>query len=209
MLDIKRSKDIRLKTMKGNTKRLVILAGANGVGKTTLANELLKEFKLKLLNADEIAKSISPGQTDLTKVRIKAGKLLLSQLNSLINQNKSFALESTLSGKYLVKVINGMKSKLYKISIIYLFVDNPDVAIDRIKIRVKKGGHSIPNEDVIRRFGRSKKNFWNIYRKIVNEWTIFYNGAGKLLPVASGKDKYCEVVEEEYFGIFMGDIENE
>ena len=113
-----------------------------------------------------------------------------------------------MAGKYLIKIMDDLKRRRYKISIIYLFVDNTNVAIDRIKIRVKKGGHSIPDEDVIRRFGRSKRNFWNIYREIASEWTMFYNGGGKALPVASGKGKYCEVTDEEYFDIFMEGMKN-
>ena len=82
-------------------KNFFILAGANGVGKTSLSVEILKEYtNSKFLNADEIAKSINPD--DIASVRIFAGKKLLNNLDLLMSKKETIILESTVSGKSLI-----------------------------------------------------------------------------------------------------------
>ena len=135
------------------SKSLFIIAGANGSGKTTLAKELLKEYSLDFINADEIARAINPD--DLHSVRIQAGKEVFKKLNEMLSQDKSFALETTLSGNFLVKVLKQAKIQGYNTALVYSFVDNPDICIERIKVRVRTGGHHVPDEDVIRRYYRS------------------------------------------------------
>jgi predicted ABC-type ATPase len=178
-------------------KRLIIIAGANGTGKTTLANEFLKKYKIYFLNADEIAKRSGKIQSP-----IKAGKIFLHKLTELIKKRKSAAVESTLAGQYLVKTIKKIKPLGYRISIIYFFVDSPEIALARIQARVKAGGHNIPKTDVLRRFYRSKANFWKLYRNLADEWTIFYNGNERLAPVATGEKANCEVIDEVLFALF-------
>ncbi|MCL2389215.1 MAG: zeta toxin family protein [Elusimicrobia bacterium] len=164
---------------------LIIFAGANGVGKTTVSKEFLKNKKdYYFLNADEIAKEISPD--DITAVRLSAGKTAINKLDGLIENKKNIAFESTLSSRsYVVKKIEKAKKKEYKIIIVYTFIDNPALCIERIKDRVKKGGHYVPDEDVKRRFARSLYNFWNIYREMADEWFLYYN-MEKPLQVANG-----------------------
>ncbi|MCX5751756.1 MAG: AAA family ATPase [Candidatus Saganbacteria bacterium] len=180
-------------------KRFIIIAGANGTGKTTLAIEFLKKNKIAFLNADNIALSISK---DLGKNRIKAGKQFIAKLENCITLKRSLAIESTLAGKYLIRTIKRVKKLGYTISIIYFFVDTPAVALARIKSRVEAGGHDVPKEDVIRRFSRSKINFWTIYRPLADEWALFYNGMERLIPVASGGKKDFDIINEELFSLF-------
>lgn len=185
-------------------KELIIIAGPNGSGKTTFANDFLVSYKAKFLNADDIAKELSPDNFD--KVRITAGKIFLKNLRNLINQNRSFVIESTLAGNYLLPVINHVKLKGYNVVIIYIFLENEDVAIKRIEERVLKGGHSVPKEDVIRRFGRSKSNFWNIYKNITDSWYLFYNSKYTFEEVAFGKQIDYVIINDNNFEIFISDI---
>lgn len=193
--------------MADKERTLYIVAGANGTGKTTLAKELLKEKDLRFLNADELALKINPANID--KARIEAGRAFLKKLDSLLHGRACFALETTLSGHTISALIKRAKKDGYKIVIIYFFVDSPELAIDRIKLRVKKGGHHVPDEDVIRRFYRSKNNFWNTCRKIANEWAIFYNGEQRGLLVAGGDNKDIDVFEEELFILFKKDVKDD
>ncbi|MEI8347093.1 MAG: zeta toxin family protein [Pseudomonadota bacterium] len=190
-----------------DSKQVIILAGPNGSGKTTLSKDLLPDKKLPFLNADEIAKDMNPN--DVAAVRISAGKKFLNAIQNYIKKNKSFALESTLSGQYLVKIIEQLKKKKYAVHIIYIFLENTESAISRVKVRVKKGGHHVPDEDVIRRFYRSKEKFWNIYRPIVDSWEILYNGEDDLSIVATGAAKLINIIDENKFNVFQRDITNE
>jgi len=188
------------------TKVFFIIAGANGTGKTTLAKEFLKENLFEFLNADEIAKEINPD--NLQSARVTAGKILFNKLNQILDSDKSFAIETTLSGSYLIKFIDKAKKQGYKISIIYFFVDNPEVCINRIKIRVSNGGHSVPDEDVKRRYFRSKNNFWNKYKNLADDWIMFYNGIEKTIPTAFGRMNYFEIIDESLLELFNEDLKN-
>lgn len=171
-------------------KFLYIISGANGSGKSTLAEVLLKEKHLEFLNADEIAKEISPNAID--KVPISAGKIYFKRLNEFLKKEVSFAVESTLSGMNIVKIIDKAKLNGYKIILIYSFLQNCTTCIERVKKRVKNGGHNVPEEDIIRRYYKSIVRFWDNYKNIVDEWTLFYNGYdyAPLIVSVGIKEKY-------------------
>ena len=188
-------------------KFLFIIAGANGSGKTTLAKELLQEYSLEFINADEIAREINPD--DFQAVRIQAGKKVFKKLDEMLSLEKSFAIETTLSGNFLVKVIKRAKAKGYESALIYSFVDNPEICIKRIMIRVKNGGHFVPDEDVIRRYYRSKRNLWFKYRNVVDEWSVFYNGLSGYINVMKGESGNIEIFNEELYNLFMENIDDE
>ncbi len=185
-------------------KILYIIAGANGSGKSTLASELLPSENLEFLNADDVAKEICP--ENIEKVRIKAGKIVLKKLDGLLKTGKSFAIETTLSGKNHVKTIKTAKSLGYKVFIIYSYLDSPSLCENRIKIRVLNGGHNIPKEDIIRRYYRSKENFWTIYKNLVEEWALFYNGTSEYILIAQSKDNTIEIYNENLYNNFIKDF---
>ena len=186
-------------------KRFVIIAGPNGAGKTTLAKEFLKELRLEFMNADEMAADISKGKKDIKEFRIKAGRRFIKKLNEILGKGRSVAVESTLSGSYLLRMIEKIRKHSYKVSIIYVFVDNPRISINRIKARVDAGGHHVPDEDVIRRFYRSKNNFWKLYKNVADEWTLFYNGIERPVLVAGGSKSEYELMDKALFGMFRKD----
>lgn len=95
----------------------------------------------------------------------------------------------------------------YNIILIYSFVETPEICINRIKARVLNGGHNIPDEDVIRRFYRSKSNFWSKYKNIVDEWAIFFNGESKFIQVAKSDNKDIEILSEVLYNEFIEGIE--
>ena len=157
-----------------NKKTLYIIAGANDSSKSTLTETILEKNNLKFLNADDIAREISPDAID--KVPITAGKIYFKRLNEYFNKNISFAVESTLSGNNIFRIISRAKQQNYKIILIYTFLKNCSICIERVKNRVKNGGHNVPEKDIIRRYYKSLIKFWNEYKNNVDEWTLFYNG---------------------------------
>lgn len=183
-------------------KELYIIAGANGSGKSTLAKVLLKEKQLKFLNADEIAKEISPNA--INSVPISAGKIYFRRLSEYFKNEYSFAVESTLSGNNIIRIIEKAKNLDYKIILVYSFLPNCATCIGRVKQRVKNGGHNVPEEDIIRRYYKSITKFWNEYRFIVDEWTLFYNGYNYAPVIVSlGEKDKIEIINEEIQNNFM------
>ncbi len=187
-------------------KEVYIVAGSNGAGKTTFAKEFIKIAGITFLNADEIAKEIDPNDTEGGK--LTAGRVLFKRLENLILSNQSFIIESTLSGLSMKKVIEKLKEVNYKVTLLYIFLDTADLAIDRVKIRVKEGGHNIPEPDIKRRFYRSKNNFWNHYRNLVDEWQLFYNGEYTSIQVACGVKAEYTIVNEDLFTLFLEGLNN-
>lgn len=160
--------------MSNKSKTLYIIAGANGCGKSTLAEVLLKEKELEFLNADEIAKEIAPDA--INSVPVSAGKEYFRRLANFFKDEKSFAVESTLSGNNIIRIINQARRQNYKIILVYSFLQNCTNCIERVKFRVQNGGHNVPEEDIIRRYYKSIVKFWDEYRLMVDEWSLFFNG---------------------------------
>lgn len=115
-------------------------------------------------------------------------------------------IESTLSGRYLIRFIKLLKAKNYEITIIFLFADSPDILIERIKIRVKKGGHFVLDEDVRRRFKRGKSNFWNIYKNLVDTWVLVYNFGNSFEEIVICKKDDALILDEVVFEKFVEGI---
>ncbi len=165
-------------------KNLYIIAGCNGAGKTTASFSILpkildcKEF----VNADEIAKGISPFQPE--KVAFEAGRIMLSRIDELFKNQESFAFETTLATKSYKQKIEFAKTNNYYTSLLFFWLKTPALAKERVKIRVKEGGHNIPLDVIERRYKNGIKNLFNIYLDIVDQAMIFDNSEGKHILIA-------------------------
>ena len=160
-------------------KNLYIIAGCNGAGKTTASFTILPEILncKEFVNADEIAKGLSPFQPE--KVSFEAGRIMLNRINELFVINENFAFETTLATKsYKSKVIEAQK-KNYTVTLLFFWLQNVDLAIERVKTRVLEGGHNIETDVIQRRYKNGIKNLFDIYISIVDEAMVFDNSGGR------------------------------
>ena len=180
-------------------KNVYIIAGPNGSGKTTFANEFLPEYAKcpNFVNADLIAKGLSPFYP--RAAAIKAGRLVLEQIRSLAEKNVDFAFETTLSGKSYVRLIETLKNKGYTINLFFLWIPNADFALGRIKDRVASGGHDVPAVDVERRFNRGVYNFFKYYKPLSDTWLLFNNADAIPRLIAKEKDGKTDVIDKEMY----------
>jgi predicted ABC-type ATPase len=151
----------------------------NGAGKTTFARDYLPGIArlIHFVNADLIAGGISPLRPELAA--IAAGRMVLRELNRLVEARAEFAFESTLSGLHYARRLADWRSRGYLIEIVYIRLASPQLAWSRIASRVRQGGHDVPRTDVIRRFKRGWTNFLDVYQPLADHWAIYENSESK------------------------------
>ena len=149
-------------------KRIFIIAGPNGSGKTTTALSLLPDLIniYEFINADEIARGLAPLHPE--SMALTASKLMITRLRELLNANKSFAFETTAAGRNYIKYLKEAKNKRYEINLVYLWLDNEDLAIKRVAQRVAQGGHHVPAEIIRRRYKLGVMNIIKHYLSVVD-----------------------------------------
>jgi predicted ABC-type ATPase len=191
-----------------NLKNVYIIAGPNGAGKTTFAREFLPQYAdcPNFVNADLIAQGLSPFLP--ASVAVKAGKLVLAQIDEFAAKKVDFGFETTLSGKLYVNLLKQLKGKGYKLHLFFLWIPASILAIARIKQRVAEGGHHVADSDIKRRFIRSINNFAQIYKPLVDTWFLFDNS--KAIPILAAKYKGngVVVVDEDSFNAINRSMEN-
>lgn len=156
-------------------KKIVIIAGPNGAGKTTFAREFLpnEAHCPDFINADLIAAGLSPFLPET--VAIRAGRLMLEEIDTRIDQSQSFAFETTLSGRTYAHKIKEWQAMGYHVKLIFLSLPDADLAVARVAARVAQGGHSVPKEIIRRRFTSGLRNFEQIYKPLVDAWILYDN----------------------------------
>lgn len=154
----------------------------------------------EFVNADSIAAGLSPLQPD--KVAFEAGRIMLDRLRKLINDQVDFAFETTLATKSYPSLLQSAKDNGYKIWLLYFWLPNPEIAIERVKSRVENGGHFIPEDTVIRRYYRGISNFINIYSEIADNWFVLDNSSPTSQLIVEGhKNIVSQVINNEIWAI--------
>ena len=167
-------------------KQLYIISGCNGAGKTTASYTVLpdvlecKEF----VNADEIAKGLSPFNPE--SMAIEAGRLMLKRIDELLAAKVSFSIETTLATRSYTRLIKRALSEGYKVSLIYFWLNSPELAVNRVLQRVNEGGHNVPLDVIYRRYQAGINNLFQIYMPSVDYCLLADNSVSPRVIVAEG-----------------------
>jgi predicted ABC-type ATPase len=183
-------------------KRLYIIAGCNGAGKTTASFTILPEILdcKEFVNADEIAKGLSPFQPE--KVAFESGRIMLHRINELLLHHESFAFETTLATRSYKEKILDAKAKGYRVTLLFFWLQTVDLAKERVKTRVLEGGHNIAPAVIERRYTLGIKNLFEIYLPIVDGALLFDNSEGKHELLANQQvDGLLTIVNVEKFNL--------
>ena len=166
------------------SKQLYIIAGCNGAGKTTASFTILPEVLdcKEFINADEIAKGLSPFQPE--SVAMQAGRIMLARMDELLQKGETFAFETTLATKSYKQKIEWAQANGYEVTLLFFWLDSSNMAKKRVAQRVSEGGHSIPSQTIERRYHNGIANLFAIYIDMVDICYIFDNSEGERTPIA-------------------------
>jgi predicted ABC-type ATPase len=154
-----------------------VIAGPNGAGKTTFATEFLPLYAAcrNFINPDLLARAYSPFDPDAGMLR--AGRAVLERIAEFAEARADFAFETTLSGRTYVPLLQRVKQAGFHLHLFYLWIPSPELALLRIRDRVESGGHTVPERDVRRRFDRSLRNLFSLYRPLLDTLHFFDNSS--------------------------------
>ncbi|WP_299287175.1 zeta toxin family protein [uncultured Mucilaginibacter sp.] len=167
---------------------LYIISGCNGAGKTTASYTILPEILncKEFVNADEIAKGLSPFQPET--VSILAGRIMLERINEMLAQGVDFAIETTLTTLSYQQTIEHAKRKGYTITLLFFWLNHVNLAIERVKTRVAEGGHHIPEDVIVRRYYKGISNLIQVFTSLCDYWIIIDNSVEPNYTIATGNN---------------------
>ncbi len=180
--------------------QVVLIGGPNGAGKTTSASRLLPEFLRvnEFVNADVIASGLSAFNT--AAVSLEAGRLMMKRIKELGGSMKDFAFETTLASRSFAPFLIDLRSRGYTVTLIYLWLRSPELALERVRLRVAGGGHSVPEEIVTRRYEAGRLNLVNLFLPLADNWYLYDNSEHlPLLVVSGGIDRQTQVFDEQTY----------
>ena len=178
---------------------MYIISGCNGAGKTTASYTILPELlKCKeFVNSDEIAKGISPFNSDSIAVAVEASRIMAKRIKELIESGKTFALETTLSTRSVVNLIKEAQGKGYYVTLLYFWLNTPELAVERVKMRVAAGGHNVGESTIRRRYRSGILNLFNLYMPVCDYWMLADNSMPPMEVIAKGfKQDKIEITNE-------------
>ena len=178
-------------------KMLYIIGGCNGAGKTTASYTVLPDILdcREFVNADEIARGLSPFNP--ADVAIEAGRLMLKRIEELLAREESFSIETTLATRSYVNLVRRAHNKGYRVTLLFFWLNSPELAIQRVAERVSKGGHDIPEDIIRRRYVSGIQNLFNLYAAEVDSWSIYDNSTTLRRNVAFGGKTIKTVINNE------------
>ncbi|MDR1116337.1 MAG: zeta toxin family protein [Tannerella sp.] len=167
---------------------LYIISGCNGAGKTTASYAILPEMLncREFVNSDEIAKGLSPFNADTMAVAVEASRIMYRRIRELIEMAETFALETTLASRSIAKLAKNAQSKSYNVTLLYFWLNTPDLAVERVKNRVAAGGHNVNEQTIRRRYRTGILNLFDLYMPICDYWMITDNSLSPMEVVAKG-----------------------
>jgi predicted ABC-type ATPase len=165
-------------------KEIILLGGPDGAGRSTAAKVLLPQYLdlFTFLNADETTRQIAPA--DPESVALTAGRRLIERMRTLVSEGRSFALETTCSGKSYLRLLEQCKRDKWRITLLFFWLPSPEAAVERVARRVSLGGHGIPVDVIHRRYRAGVWNMRNLYLPLANEAEIYDNSLSPRVLIA-------------------------
>jgi predicted ABC-type ATPase len=166
--------------MRRKAPTVVVIAGPNGAGKSTAAPAVLTRALSvqEFVNADVIARGMSEFNPE--GMAMAAGRVMLARLHEMAEQRQSFAFETTLASRSFAPWIADLVKVGYQFRLLFLWLESPELAVERVALRIKAGGHSVPPDVIEQRYKAGIKNFFELYRPLALTWHVYDNSTVSL-----------------------------
>lgn len=177
--------------------RIYVLAGVNGAGKSSIGGAAIRGFGGEYFNPDEAARQIlkaNPGltQADANGVAWQQGRRLLEKA---IAERLDFAFETTLGGSTIAQLLAAAARRGIEVHVWYAGLASPELHIERVRARVRRGGHDIPESDIRRRYHHSRLNLIELLPLLTS--LDVYDNSAEADPVAGVAPTPLVVLELE------------
>ena len=169
--------------------RFYIISGPNGSGKTTASYGVLPELLdcVEFVNSDEFAKHLAPFAPE--SAYITASRLMLRKVQYLFDRREDFCIETTLATRALIKMVRSAQAQGYYVTVLYFWLNSPNIAIERVAKRVATGGHDIPEETIRRRYNMGLNYLFHSYMPLCDKWILADNSTPPFDIIAEGTKK--------------------
>ena len=178
---------------------IFVFGGCNGSGKSTFASRILSSVQPspEFVNADIIAAQLN--KNDVDAAAITASRIMLDRLRNLAEQKVDFAFETTLAARSFARFLRKCKHERYQINLIYVWLENPELAVARVAKRVASGGHNIPRDIIERRYQRGRKNLIELYLPLADRFLAYNNSQNEnsLIAYYSNNDNPITVIQKD------------
>jgi predicted ABC-type ATPase len=152
----------------------------------------------QFVNSDEFAKGLSPFNPE--KASIQASRYMLMKIRYLLKRNQDFAVETTLATRTLLKTVKMAQEAGYTVTLLYFWLNSPELAIERVRARVSTGGHDIPEETIRRRYQVGIDYFFNYYSPVCERWILADNSQIPFRVIAEGtRDEVINIKDENTY----------
>lgn len=184
--------------------QVVVIGGPNGAGKTSAATNFLPHLLVvgEFVNADAIASGLAGFSPERTAYM--AGRLMLDRLYELAAAHESFSFETTMASRTFAPWLVGLREEGYEVNVVFMWLQSAELALQRVRARVAKGGHMVPDDVVRRRYSRGISNFLSLYRPVATRWRVFDNSGTAALLVALGGLGAPTIVNEKRQAVWQG-----
>lgn len=178
---------------------LYIISGCNGAGKTTASYTLLPEMLecSQFVNSDEFAKGLAPFSPETAS--IQASRYMLLKIRYLFRRREDFGIETTLATRTLLRMVSEAQAEGYTVTVMYFWLNSPELAVARVKARVKAGGHNIPEETIRRRYMTGIRYFFTEYAPLCDRWILADNSKVPFRVIAEGGRQGAVIKDTETF----------
>ena len=145
---------------KRNEPVVYVLAGVNGAGKSSVGEEIFHAQGSTVFNPDTIARKVRALHPDMspTLANAHAWQLGKSLLEQAIEERKDYRFETTLGGRSITRLLQEAARAGHRLHIWFCGLESPDLHLRRVRARVARGGHDIPEEKIRERWNSSREN---------------------------------------------------